>query len=228
MIKTKTGLLLGIIAALFWVVADIFLVGFVPKYEKYAHFISLFPKDVDVQIAILMLESSEQRVFLGITLATFSVFLYIISTYSLFKLTKQNILSKIAIFCLFVGYCLSPLGHAIFGFIALLSKSMEAIGGELARAQISLFEQFYTLLVIHWSASVLFSAVGWFLVLILSIKKQFQAKNIFLNPIITAPTIGFLASFFPKSQIAVMLGGASLNISQLLFFIYLFIIFKND
>lgn len=227
MLKTSLSLSFGIIAALFWTIADMLLVGFVPDSEKYSEFISLFPKNTNSELAILMLDGSSERLFWGVCLATFSVFLYILSLFGVYQLSKQNLLSKIGVFALFVGYSISPLAHGAFAFIGLLAKNMQSVSGEVVLAQIALFVQFELMLVIHWVVSVLFSAFGWLMILILSIKKQFFTRNIILNPIITTPLIGFCASFFLSSQMAVMLGCASLNISQLLFFIYLYVAYKK-
>lgn len=220
----KTALLAGIFGAFFWSFADMLLVGFVPQIKKYSVLIESLPSTIDSHLTILMLEGSPERLMWGVYLATLSVFLYLFSVYGIYKLLPSKPMSTIAAFALFVGYATSPVGHASFGYIGLLSKSMQVINADVVGSQVSLLEQFQTLLQVHWVISVSCSAVGWVLVLIQTAIKQFQTRCfIILNPIVTAPLIIIIASAFPDSIIAVMFGCASLNIAQLLFFLVLLI-----
>lgn len=225
--KIKLSIFAGIIAALCWSFADMLLVGFVPKIEIYSSFINSLPKDFNSNLAILMLEGSPTRLMWGVYFATFSVFLYLLCVYGIYQLLVKNLLSKITVLALFIGYATSPVGHTGFAYIGLLSQSIQA-SDEIVLTQIKLFEQFEHLLNVHWLISVFFSALGFLLLQIQILSKQtiFNRWIALLNPIITAPLIAFVSSLFPFSQTAVMFGCASLNISQLLFFSCIFILLK--
>lgn len=216
----KLSLLSGAIAALCWSIADMLLVGFVPKTEMHSVFINSLPKDININLALLMLDGSSTRLMWGVYIATFSVFLYLFCVYGIYQLTVKNVLSKVVVLALFIGYATSPVGHTGFAYIGLLSQSLQASNVEIILAQMALFEQFEHLLNVHWFVSVSFSALGWLLLSVQIVKKQtiFHRWIVFVNPIVMAPLIAFLCSFFPTNQIAVLLGCASLNIAQLLFF----------
>ncbi|WP_418186666.1 DUF6796 family protein [Aliarcobacter lanthieri] len=227
--KVKISIFLGIVAALCWTIADVLLVGFIPNIELYSSFIDKLPENFNSNLAILMLDGSPNRLMWGVYFATFSVFLYLLSVYGIKELLVKNILSKIVVLSLFIGYATSPVGHTGFAYIGLLSQNMQANNTEIILAQVNLFEQFEQLLNIHWMISVFFSALGWLLLQIQILSKQTILNRwiILVNPIITAPLIAIICSLFPTNSIAVMFGCASLNISQLVFFFVVFIVLNK-
>ncbi len=227
--KIKFSIILGAIAGLFWTIADILLVGFIPQREKFSSFVELLPKTINSDFAILMLEGGVERLMYGVYFATFSVFLYLLSVYGIYQLSPKKIISKFAVLFLFIGYATSPVGHTGFAYLGLLSKSLQTTTPEIIQTQTALFEQFQHLLDIHWIVSVSFSALGWLLLLIQTLKNQFITKWLAIfNPILTAPLIGFTASLFPTTLVAVWFGCASLNISQFLFFLCLLLFYSKS
>ncbi len=227
--KIQLSILLGILAALLWSIADMLLVGFMIQPEKYGRFVAALPEHINSDLAVLMLDGSATRLMYGVYLATFSVFLYLLSVYGIYKLLPKSKMSTLAVLALFIGYATSPVGHTGFAYIGLLAKSLQATNAEIIATQTALLKQFETLLNVHWIVSISCSALGWLLILVSSLRKQFLTKTSALfNPILIAPLIAFSASFFPNSLIVVLFGCACLNISQLLFFSYLFINIKRN
>ena len=75
MTKPLTLLLSGLFAALCWTAADMLLVGFVQSPEQYPLFSHTLASALgdDVDLAVLMLAGSPQRLFWGVLPATFSL-----------------------------------------------------------------------------------------------------------------------------------------------------------
>jgi hypothetical protein len=220
-LNIRLSIAAGMIAALMWSVADMLLVGFIPRPDAYPLFSQLLSSQINIELALLMLDGSPQRLMWGICLATLSVFLYLIAVYAIYHSLPKNKLGLIAVYSLFIGYSLSPIGHAGFGYIGLLAQSMHQMSADELFAQIILFRQFEQLLNIHWLASVAASTIGWLLVFVLILlgHTSLPRKLALFSPILTAPLLAYACSFFPTQLVAVLLGCACLNISQLLFFI---------
>lgn len=214
------GMLAGIVAALCWTLADMLLVGFVPRPEAYPLFSQTLAGRLDTPLAVLMLEASPQRLYWGIYLATFSVVLYILAMPSLRRLLPSGYPGSAAALLLLLGYATSPLGHAAFGYLGLQAQSMLAADSAALEAQVVAFNQFKHLLDVHWLLSVSASALGWLgvLWLVLGGRTPLPRWTAVSNPLLLAPAIGLACAQFPDSLPAAMLGGACLNIAQLGFF----------
>ncbi|RMX06428.1 hypothetical protein D8I35_07785 [Corticibacter populi] len=219
--KTKSSLLAGAAAALLWSAADMLLVGFVPQAGKHLLFSQVLAGQINAELALLMLDAPAWRLFWGVYLATFSVFLYLLAVYGIYRLLRPGRVSQLTALLLLLGYALSPLGHAGFAYIGLLAQGMQHASGAALEAQIVAFLQFEHLLQVHWAASVGASALGWALLLaqVLARRTALPRKAAWLNPLLLAPCIGLACLPFSDRLVAVLIGCASLNIAQLAFFL---------
>lgn len=219
--KIKLSLWAGVFAASIWCIADMLLVGFIARPDAYPLFSNILSSQINAELALLMLDASPQRLMWGVYLATFSIFLYLLSIYAIYRSLPKNKLATVTVLALFIGYAISPLGHAGFVYIGLLAQSMLYTSPDQLTTQIVLFQQFEKLLNIHWLVSVTVSAIGWLLVFIHITLGKMPLPRWFsvFCPILTAPLLALICSLFPQQLIAVLVGCSSLNISQLLFFL---------
>ncbi|WP_406232481.1 DUF6796 family protein [Isoptericola jiangsuensis] len=216
--SVSRGLLAGLLAATCWSVADMLLVGFVPQPN--VAFVQGLDGRADATLALLMLEGSPQRLAWGIGLATFSVVLYLLAVPALRRLLGGGRVATFSALALFAGYAWSPVGHAGFGYLGLLAKGMQGLDGAALDSMVVVFNQYHRLLELHWVGSVAASALGWllFTVQVLRGRSALPRWMAACSPLLLAPLLGALAAPFPRSAIAVLVGCASLNLAQWVFF----------
>ncbi|RWR28465.1 hypothetical protein D2T31_14030 [Sinirhodobacter populi] len=218
--KQNLPLLAGLLGALFWIAADMLLVGFVPRPEAWPLFSQTLRSRLDPNMAMLMLDGSATRLIWGICLATLSVVLYVSAVPGLRRLMPGGWSGTIPTALLFYGYVTSPVGHAGFGYVGLQAQSIAASGPEVMDAQVLAFNQFVWILQLHWLVSVLASAAGWLLLFAMTLagRSALARWNAITNPIVLAPLTGALCAQFPERLAAALLGCSSLNIAQAIFF----------
>lgn len=218
--RVRLGLCSGVIAAFLWIVADMLLVGFIPRPETHTLFSRDLSAQLDGELALLMLDASPQRLLWGVYLATFSVAFYILALHGVWHLLASGRWRIVFVFLLLLGYALSPLGHAGFAYVGLQAQGMLLIPPEFLKSSIANFNLFVQLLYAHWAASVGASALGWIGVGILTLvgKTQLPRWAIFFNPLPVALVIMLVCSLFETSLVAVLIGCASFNLAQWIFF----------
>lgn len=216
----RSSFICGVAAALCWSAADMLLVGFVPRPSDYPLFSQSLATQLDSNMAVLMLDASPQRLMWGIYLATFSVLLYLLACFALYRLLPRGSLSRLTVLLLLAGYAWSPLGHAAFGFVGLQAQSMLQSDTSALEAQVLAFNQFQHLLTVHWIGSVTASTLGWLLVMgrVMAGRTYLPRWSACLNPVVVAIVLAAMTLQFPSSQLAVWVGCASLNLAQLVFF----------
>ena len=194
--KTATLLCCGILAALCWSLADMLLVGFVPHPAHYPRLLTLDAAMTgDTAFAALMQTASPARRFWGVVPATFSVAGYLIATAGLARLLEPARLSRVALALIFISYALMPL-------------------------LVAQYNHFYQLFAVHWIAAITISACGWLLVAVQMARGRSILPRwlVLLTPLPLSLVIGLACGCFPASPLAAMLGGATFNLAQLLFY----------
>ncbi len=199
-VNIRCLLLCGVFAACCWTLADMLLVGFVPQTAAYpllATLDSVMAGDVD--FAALLLGGSPQRLLWGVLPATFSVIFYFAAACGVYRLLYPSRLARICFALLACGVALSPLGHAGFYF---LGRSVQALVADPG-ADKSLFICGYLLLffAIARGQSTLPRALAC------------------LTPVPAGIVIAATCSLFPASTVAAMIGGATFNLAQLVFYL---------
>lgn len=201
--------------------ADILLVGFIPNRQHYPLLASLAEQiQGNVDLAALMQQGSASRLQAGVLTATFSVVFYLIATFAVYRLQHSGRIARYCFLLLFTGYTLSPLGHAGFYYLGISAQTLLAGTAEDNMLHIAQYNRFYQMLLIHWLASVTCSALGWLLLIwqILRQRSVLPRRFLWLTPLPLALIIAFTCKIFPTSSLAAMLGGASLNLAQLIFY----------
>lgn len=219
--KTATLLCCGILAALCWSLADMLLVGFVPHPAHYPRLLTLDAAMTgDTAFAALMQTASPARRFWGVVPATFSVAGYLIATTGLARLLEPARLSRVALALIFISYALMPLAHAGFFYLGASAQTLIAVSDADVPLLVAQYNYFYQLLAVHWIAAITISACGWLLVAVQMARGRSILPRwlVLLTPLPLSLVIGLACGCFPASPLAAMLGGATFNLSQLLFY----------
>lgn len=219
--KTRFLLLAGAAAALCWSIADMLLVGFVQEPDRYP----LISQDLalqlgdDVNLAALMQDASPERLFWGVILATFSVAGYLAASFGVHRLLPRGRTATAAFVLLFLGYALSPLGHAGYYYVGRLSQTLVTSKPADHSLLIALLKDFHTMLSVHWYASVAASALAWLLIGGLLLRNRELPRGLVaVNPVLLGLAIAGISALFPTSVLAACIGAATLNLAQLAFF----------
>lgn len=220
-IKTATLLRCGVLAALCWSVADMLLVGFVPHPELYPRLLALDAQLAgDGDFAALMLDASPARLFFGVIPATFSLIGYLAACAGLARLLTASRTSHLALALLFGSYALLPLAHAGFYYLGHSAQTLLAVDDAAVPLLLAQYNAFYQLLQLHWLAAIALAAAGWLLVTVQIARRRSTLPRSFalLTPLPLAVLIGFACSAFPTAPLAALLGGATFNLAQLVFY----------
>ena len=221
-VSTRLLLGAGMAAALCWTAADVLLVGFVQPPQPETLFAPALAAGLgdDADMAALMLTASPQRLLWGVLPATFSAVLYLVSVFGVWRLMQPSRAARFCCALLFAGYALSPLGHAGFYFVGAAAQALQQSTADGALL-LSLFQQFIQMLEIHWLSSVGLLALGWLLFAVQTLRGQtvLPRKSAGCNPLPVGIFIALGCSLFPRAEWAAMMGGATLNLAQLVFFV---------
>jgi hypothetical protein len=219
--KHKLSLIAGVVAALSWCLADILLVGFIPRPEAFPLLSQQLAPQIDSELAVLMLDGSPQRLLWGVYFATFSVVLYVLALFGVWDFLTARRGRAAIIFLLLLGYALSPLGHAGFAYVGLQAQSLLRIPPEFLDAPVANFNLFVQLLHAHWVASVGASALGWLAVAVLTVagKTRLPRWAVCFNPVPVAVLIVLVCTPLRNHIWATLVGSATFNIAQLIFFV---------
>ena len=222
-VSTRLLLGAGIAAAVCWTAADMLLVGFVQPPQPETLFAPELAAGLgdDADMAALMLTASPQRLLWGVLPATFSAVLYLVSVFGVWRLMRPSWAARFCCALLFTGYALSPLGHAGFYFVGTAAQALRQSTADGALLLLSLFQQFIQILEIHWLSSVGLLALGWLLFAVQTLRGQtvLPRKSAGCNPLPVGIFIALGCALFPSAEWAAMMGGATLNLAQLVFFV---------
>lgn len=148
-----------LVAALCWIVGDALIVGFhKPEREKYRDFIELMGDDAYAY----QLTGSEPRLRWGALIANYSVPLLLAGLYAHGVIMRESTLGLIGVVLMGIGMALSPLAHAAFYPLALISQRIYARqqAGEVPQADVRVAHQLFTWLKLAWLPAVGLTFIG--------------------------------------------------------------------
>ena len=208
------------------------LVGFVPEPQDYPLFSQALAPVLgdDVDIAVLMLGASERRLFWGVLPATFSLIGYIAASFGIYRLMRPGKTSAVCLLMLLYGYTLSPLGHAGFYYVGMSAQALLKAPQEAHRLLLDQFAGFHAMLAAHWIAAVAVSAAAWLLLCIQTLRglTRLPRAGVLFNPVPVGLAVASSCSVFPQSELAAMIGGATFNLAQAVFFCGALYCIRND
>jgi hypothetical protein len=163
-------------------------------------------------------EATQHRMRLSVD--GYSVAGYLIATAGLARLLEPARLSRVALALIFISYALMPLAHAGFFYLGASAQTLIAVSDADVPLLVAQYNYFYQLLAVHWIAAITISACGWLLVAVQMARGRSILPRwlVLLTPLPLSLVIGLACGCFPASPLAAMLGGATFNLSQLLFY----------
>ncbi len=223
------GVYMGIIASLCWIIGDLLIVGFTPMPENYPLLSQTYASKIDVDIAVLMLSGSTNRLMWGALVAVFSIPLYLYSTFSVVQTIKSKL--KIPVFILlFVGFAYAPLGHAGFFYVGEIYKAILNTDVSAHNQLLETASGFVKILKINWIISLTMSCLGWLLYGVsVALGKTTLKKTMFwVNPIIFIFSIILIVELLLASPMKDWVACAIFNEANFIFFVIFLIILKKN
>ena len=220
-VKTTALLFAGVLAALCWTVGDMLLVGFVPQPERHPQLAALAGRmEGDVQMAALMLDAAPARLLWGVLPATFSAPFYLAAAFGVYRLLRPGRAAVLCFALLFFSYALAPLAHAGFYYLGSAAQTLLAARTEDLTLALAQYNGHYRLLALHWAASVGALALGWLVFLLQAARgRSYLPRSLcWLTPLPAGIVVAMICSAFPHSETAALLGGATFNLAQLVFY----------
>ena len=232
-LKIKLAFISAIIASICWVIGDMFVAGFNVNPEKYPLFSQTYADKVDVVLATLMLEGSTERLMFGALIAAMTAVLFLPAIWLVYQYIKQEFKSKWIVwsnyYLLVLSVLLMPLGHAVYYYVGEIHKAIY-FTDQIAHPYLLEIARGFTMsLYITWGTAIMVLLIGWLLYSIM----------VFLGKTTLPRWVGFISPVFltlyqmpiklvlPDSLLKAWISAAGFNISYLIFFVLLFILFKK-
>ena len=229
--KIKWSFISAVIASFLWVIGDMFVAGFDVNPANYPLFSQTYANELDVNLAVLMLEGSTERLMFGGLIASMSAFLFLPGIWLAFQYFKDKNKPHawITYGILVISVVLMPLGHSDFYYSGELFKAIYHTDPVAHPYLIDMAKGFTTVLYIAWGTAIIVLLGGWLLFSIL----------VFMNKTILPRWAGLISPVFltlyqvplrmilPQSDLRGYLISAGFNLSYLIFFILLWVFFKK-
>lgn len=229
--KVKLSFISAIIASICWVMGDILIAGFTVDPNDYPLFTKDYVGKVDPEFSILMLQGSTERLMSGALIAamTASLFLPAIWLAIQYCKDKNTWYFYLTYFVLILSVMLMPLGHAVFFFVGEIYKSIYHTDVVAHTYLLKTASGFMKIFYIAWKPAIIVLFIGWILYsLMVFFKKTILPRWAgLITPVFITLYQKPLISLLPTSDLKSWLEAATFNISYLIFFILLLILFKN-
>ena len=174
----------------------------------------------DMQMAALMLDAAPARLLWGVLPATFSAPFYLAAAFGVYRLLRPGRAAVLCFALLFFGYALAPLAHAGFYYLGNAAQALLAARAEDLTLALAQYNGHYRLLALHWAASVGSLALGWLVFLLQAARgRSYLPRSLcWLTPLPVGIVVAMVCSAFPHSETAALVGGATFNLAQLVFY----------
>lgn len=230
--KIKWSFISGIIASILWVIGDVFVAGFDVNPADYPLFSQTYANEVDVNLAVLMLEGSTQRLMFGGLIASMSAFLFLPGVWLACQFFKDQNKphALITYYILIISVVLMPLGHSDFFYSGELFKAIYYTDAIAHPYLLEMSRGFTEVLYIAWGTAIIVMLIGWLLFSVLVFMKKTTLPRWagLLSPV-------FLTFFqipirlaLPQSEFRGYLISAGFNLSYLIFFILVLVLFRKQ
>lgn len=228
--KIKWSFIASILAAVCWIIGDMFVAGFDVDPGEYPLFSKTYAEQVDVGIAVLMLKGSSERLMFGALIASMTATLFLPGVWLAYQYfnDKSRWYAWGTYFVLIVSVMLMPLGHADFYYTGEIYKAIYHSDPVAHPYLLETASGFTKVLYIAWGTAIVVLMVGWLLfsILVFMRKTQLPRWAAFISPVFI--TIYQLPlRFLPSSVLKGWLLAAGFNIAYLIFFILLWLLFKK-
>jgi hypothetical protein len=146
----------GILGAILWTLGDALIIGAQAAGGELSPALSSHAGQIHLDIAVMMLSSSEPRLAAGALVADVGIVFYLAGCWHLLQgLLPAGRLWAWPCFALLVcGNAWSPLGHAGFYYLGMVYKTLAQAPADAQAALLELSDQFHRVLTIAWLLAV--------------------------------------------------------------------------
>ncbi|MGV0924092.1 DUF6796 family protein [Empedobacter tilapiae] len=230
--KITWSYLSAIIASVLWVIGDILIVGFNTNPTDYPLLFETYAEQLDTSLAVLMVEGSSQRLMVGALIASMSAFLFLPGIWLSFQFFKQKTKPHawLTYFLLIISVVLMPLGHAVFYFNGEVFKTILHTDASAHPYLIEIASDFTKVLYITWGTAIIVLLTGWLLysIMVFLGKTTLPRWAGFISPVFLTLYQLLIKLILPDSLLKAWISAAGFNLSYLIFFVLLFILFKKS
>lgn len=154
--------LAGVLAAMSWIVGDIFIVGHIVDHAAYPLLFTTYADRIDISFAEHLVGVSRERLMTGALIAVFTMPLYLVGGWHLWCGIRSvgRIWALTAALLMFAGYAFSPLAHAAFYFVGALYQTLLITEPSVHPSLLALAGEFRHILMIVWAPSVACQFLG--------------------------------------------------------------------
>ncbi|WP_437918508.1 DUF6796 family protein [Sphingobacterium sp. LRF_L2] len=227
--KIRWSLISGILAALCWIVGDMFVAGFSVNPADYPLFSETYAGKVDVDLAVLMLEGSSNRLMFGALIGAMTATLFLPGIWLSYQfvIDKSKWYALGIYFMLIVSVLLSPLGHAVYFYVGEIHKAIYHTDPIAHPYLLETANAFTKSLYITWGTAILVMFIGWLLfsILIFTGKTMFPKWAGLVTPLFLTIYQLPLQLILPASDFKGFIGSAAFNISYFIFFVLVQVFF---
>jgi len=208
-----------------------FVAGFDVNPKDYPLFSETYADKVDVNLAVLMLEGSSERLMFGALIASMTAVFFLPGVWLAYQYFKDQ--SKWyawgTYFILIVSVMLMPLGHADFYYTGEIYKAIYHSNTVVHPYLLETASGFMKVLYIAWGSAIIILLVGWLLFsfLVFMGKTKLPRWIGFISPVFLTIYQLPIRFLLPPSDLRGWLMAAGFNISYLIFFILLAVLFRK-
>ncbi|WP_128331505.1 DUF6796 family protein [Apibacter sp. HY039] len=229
--KINLSFLSAIIASLCWVTGDILIAGFNVNPKDYPLFSEVYADKVDPGIAMLMLQGSTERLMAGALIAAMTASLFLPGIWLAFQFVKDKTkwYAYITYFILILSVMLMPLGHAVFFFTGEIYKAIYHTDASAHPYLLETAAGFMKVFYITWAPAIIILFIGWLLYSLLVFMKKTVLPRWagFISPVFLTLYQQPIKLLMPSSELKSWVNAAGFNISYLVFFLLLLVLFRN-
>lgn len=221
--KIRWSIISGMLAAICWIVGDIFVAGFEVNPADYPLFSEKYAEKVDVKLAVLMLEGSSSRLMFGALIGAMTASLFLPGIWLSYQFIKDRSrwYAWGTYYLLIASVLLSPLGHAVYFYVGESYKAIYLTDQVAHPYLLQMAASFTQSLYITWGTAIIVMFVGWlcFSILIFAGKTFLPKWAGFCTPLFLTIYQLPLHFILPTSDLKGYISSAGFNISYLIFFL---------
>lgn len=213
----------GIFGAFLWTLGDALIIGTKANPADYPLLFQTYAERIEVDMAAMMVPSSEARLAAGALVADIGVVFYLAGSWHLLRgLAPAGRLWAWPIFAaLICGNAWSPLGHAGFYYVGMAYKTVLATPPEAHGELLDLATDFHQILVIAWLLPVVtlgLALLGLGIAIALGRTAWPRWFAAIANPV-SLVAIGMGTAFVSPEPVSTWLDGAAFNLGWLVVYL---------
>ncbi|PVH24424.1 DUF6796 family protein [Sphingobacterium corticibacter] len=229
--KIKWAFVSALIGSILWVIGDVFVAGFDVDPSRYPLFSTTYADQIDIGISVLMLEGSTARLMFGGLVASMSAVLFLPAVWLSFQFisNRQSFNAWGNYYLLILSVVLMPLGHSVFFYVGEISKAIYNTDVSAHPYLLNTARAFTMMLYIAWGIAIFVLMAGWlwYSITVFRGKTALPRWAGLITPVWLTLYQMPLRFVLPMSELRGWLIAAGFNISYLLYFALLWLLFRH-